>query len=83
MPPALAVVEGMAGAIRPSAKARPYANPSVLLPNALTKSVATRSPRPVFSKPCKRKKRKLTPEQILPVLAYGLATSAVSASQPL
>lgn len=56
MPPALAVVEGMAGAIRPSAKARPYANPSVLLPKAFTKSVATRSPRPVFSNPCKNRK---------------------------
>ena len=29
-----------------------HAKPSVLLPNALTKRVATRSPRPVFSKPC-------------------------------
>ena len=59
MPPALAVVEGMAGAIKPSAKARPYASPRVLLPNALTKSVATRSPSPVFSKPCKHKEASL------------------------
>lgn len=59
MPPALAVVEGMAGAMRPSAKARPYANPSVLLPNALTNSVATRSPKPVFSKPCEHQKASL------------------------
>ena len=63
MPPALAVVEGMAGAIRPSAKARPYANPSVLLPKALTKSVATRSPRPVFSKPCQHNKKLVSHEQ--------------------
>ena len=54
MPPALAVVEGMAGAIAASANASPYARPSVLLPKAFTNKVATRSPRPVFSKPCRR-----------------------------
>ena len=53
MPPALAVVEGIAGAMRHSANANPYARPKVLLPKALTKSVATRSPSPVFSKPYK------------------------------
>ena len=52
MPPALAVVEGIAGAMMASAKPNPYARPKVLLPKALTKSVATRSPSPVFSKPC-------------------------------
>ena len=31
---------------------RPYARPSVLLPKSFTNSVATRSPSPVFSKPC-------------------------------
>ena len=54
MPPALAVVEGMAGAMRASANPRPYASPRVLLPNAFTNSVATRSPSPVFSKPCQQ-----------------------------
>ncbi len=54
MPPALAVVEGMAGAIAASANASPYAKPSVLLPKAFTNRVATRSPSPVFSKPCSR-----------------------------
>lgn len=53
MPPALAVVEGMAGAIAASANASPYAKPSVLLPKAFTNRVATRSPSPVFSKPCR------------------------------
>lgn len=53
MPPALAVVEGMAGAMRHSANANPYARPKVLFPKALTKRVATRSPSPVFSKPYK------------------------------
>ena len=53
MPPALAVVEGMAGAIAASANANPYAKPSVLLPKALRKKVATRSPSPIFSKPCR------------------------------
>jgi hypothetical protein len=52
MPPALAVVEGMAGAISASATLRPYARPKVDFPKAFTKSVATRSPRPVFSNPC-------------------------------
>lgn len=55
MPPALAVVEGMAGAIRASANPRPYASPNVLFPKALTNNVATRSPKPVFSNPCQEK----------------------------
>mmetsp|Transcript_1237 Transcript_1237/g.4013 ORF Transcript_1237/g.4013 Transcript_1237/m.4013 type:complete len:418 (-) Transcript_1237:1073-2326(-) len=55
MPPALAVVEGMAGAISISAKERPYASPSVLFPKNLTKIWATRSPSPVFSKPLAKK----------------------------
>ena len=54
IPPALAVVEGMAGAIRASANANPYARPNVLLPKALTNSVATLSPSPVFSNPCQQ-----------------------------
>ena len=53
MPPARAVVEGMAGAIRVSAALSPYASPRVLLPKSLTKMVATLSPSPVFWKPCK------------------------------
>jgi hypothetical protein len=36
IPPALAVVEGMAGAINASAKESPYANPSVLFPKNFT-----------------------------------------------
>ena len=44
MPPALAVVDGMAGAIAASANPSPYANPRVLLPKAFTNRVATRSP---------------------------------------
>jgi len=36
IPPALAVVEGMAGAINTSAKESPYANPSVLFPKNFT-----------------------------------------------
>ena len=52
MPPARAVVEGMAGASRASAAASPYASPKVLFPNHFTKMVATRRPRPVFSNPC-------------------------------
>lgn len=51
IPPALAVVEGIAGAIKTSAKDRPYASPSVLFPKNLTNSWATLSPKPVFSKP--------------------------------
>lgn len=54
MPPALAVVEGMAGARNISAVDRPYARPRELLPKALTKRVATRSPSPVFWKPCQQ-----------------------------
>ena len=52
MPPARAVVLGIAGATSASATLRPYARPSVDFPNARTNSVATRSPRPVCSKPC-------------------------------
>ncbi len=52
MPPARAVVLGMAGAISASATDSPYASPRVDFPNAFTNSVATRSPSPVFSKPC-------------------------------
>ena len=52
MPPARAVVLGIAGATSASATLRPYARPRVLFPKARTNSVATRSPRPVFSKPC-------------------------------
>jgi hypothetical protein len=48
MPPARAVVEGMAGARNASAMLNPYARPSVLFPQADTKRFATRSPRPVF-----------------------------------
>lgn len=51
MPPARAVVLGIAGATSASATLSPYARPRVLFPNARTNSVATRSPRPVFSKP--------------------------------
>mgnify|MGYP007114768744 CR=1 FL=1 len=53
MPPALAVVDGMAGAISASATDNPYARPRVLFPKSFTKMVATRSPSPVFSKPCR------------------------------
>lgn len=53
MPPARAEVEGMAGASRASATLRPYDRPNVLLPNAFTKTLAIRSPSPVFSKPCR------------------------------
>ena len=60
MPPARAVVEGMAGAMQASATARPYASPSVLLPNARTNKVATRSPSPVFSKPYSKREGRLT-----------------------
>lgn len=56
MPPARAVVEGMAGAMRASATDKPYARPSVLFPNNFTNSWATRSPSPVFSKPLAKKK---------------------------
>ncbi len=52
MPPARAVVEGMAGARQASATLSPYARPSVLLPQAATNRLATRSPSPVFWKPC-------------------------------
>ncbi len=52
MPPARAVVEGMAGASSASAMLSPYARPSVLAPHAATNMLATRSPRPVFWKPC-------------------------------
>ena len=55
IPPALAVVEGIAGAIRASANPNPYARPSVLLPKALTNRVATLSPSPVFSNPCRQR----------------------------
>ena len=55
MPPALAVVLGIAGATTASAAARPYARPKVELPKALTKSVATLSPSPVFWKPAAKK----------------------------
>lgn len=48
MPPALAVVEGMAGASSVSAALKPYARPRVLFPNSLTNIVATLSPKPVF-----------------------------------
>lgn len=51
IPPARAVVEGIAGAMSASAMLSPYASPRVLLPKARTKSCATRSPNPVFSKP--------------------------------
>lgn len=37
IPPALAVVDGMAGAIRASAIDRPYARPRVDFPQSLTK----------------------------------------------
>ena len=53
MPPARAVVDGMAGARTASAMDSPYARPSVLLPQAATNMLATLSPRPVFWKPCK------------------------------
>lgn len=52
MPPARAVVEGIAGARTASAMDRPYARPSVLFPQAATNMLATRSPSPVFWKPC-------------------------------
>ena len=52
MPPARAVVEGMAGARTASAIDSPYARPSVLFPQAATNMLATLSPRPVFWKPC-------------------------------
>ena len=48
MPPARAVVLGIAGASSASATASPYASPSVLFPQAATNMLATRSPRPVF-----------------------------------
>jgi hypothetical protein len=51
IPPALAVVEGIAGAIKTSANDRPYASPKVLFPKNLTNSWATLSPKPVFSNP--------------------------------
>lgn len=52
MPPARAVVDGMAGAISVSAALSPYARPSVLFPKSFTNMVATLSPSPVFWKPC-------------------------------
>ena len=52
MPPARAVVEGIAGARNASAIDSPYARPSVLFPQAATNMLATLSPRPVFWKPC-------------------------------
>ena len=52
MPPARAVVEGIAGARKASAIDSPYARPSVLFPQAATNMLATLSPRPVFWKPC-------------------------------
>ena len=52
MPPARAVVLGIAGASSASAIASPYARPSVLFPQAATNMLATRSPSPVFWKPC-------------------------------
>ena len=56
IPPALAVVEGIAGAINASAMERPYARPRVDFPQSFTKICATRSPNPVFSKPLAKKK---------------------------
>ena len=52
MPPARAVVDGIAGAKKASAMDSPYARPSVLFPQAATNMLATLSPRPVFWKPC-------------------------------
>lgn len=51
IPPALALVEGIAGAMMPSAIVRPYARPRVDLPIVFTKRLAMRSPKPHFSKP--------------------------------
>jgi hypothetical protein len=42
----------MAGAMRHSASARPYAMPSEDLPAQAINMLATRSPKPVFSKAC-------------------------------
>ena len=57
MPPARAVVLGMAGAISASATDSPYASPRVDFPKAFTNRVATRSPSPVFSNPCAEVRR--------------------------
>lgn len=63
MPPALAVVLGMAGAMSASLTVNPYVNPNVLFPNHLTKYVAIRSPSPGFTNP-RAKKKDITISQI-------------------
>ena len=61
MPPARAVVLGIAGASSASATDSPYARPSVLFPQAATNMLATRSPRPVFWKPCRLSGKTVSP----------------------
>lgn len=62
-PPALAVVLGIAGAIKASLTVSPYDNPNVLLPSHFTKYVAIRSPSPVLTNPL-AKKNEITINQI-------------------
>jgi len=55
IPPARAVVDGIAGDSSVSDMASPYPRPRLLLPNQLTNITATRLPSPVFSKPSAKK----------------------------
>lgn len=55
IPPALAVVDGIAGLTTNSAALRPKESPSVLFPKTLTKHKAILSPNPVISNPLAKK----------------------------
>ena len=79
IPPARAVVDGIAGAIKASAALRPYESPSVLLPKAFTKMVATLSPSPVFWKPCNQNSN--VSEQISKVKPQEVGMTAIVSSE--
>mmetsp|Transcript_31303 Transcript_31303/g.56809 ORF Transcript_31303/g.56809 Transcript_31303/m.56809 type:complete len:346 (-) Transcript_31303:396-1433(-) len=77
MPPALAVVDGMAGARRASATVKPYARPIVVLPKKATNISAMRSPKPVFSNPL-AKKKEITINQIVSLHIAAMAVPKLS-----